>query len=269
MSENTQDQAIPAPEAPADAETSEDAAASTPVAPGDDAQTREPAEAGDTPAPKKTGGFQKRISQLTQRLREAEEELVRSRAEAQPQPAVEAKAPNRDDFEDYESYLIALTDHRVEQKVAEREATRAQKENQVRAEREYKALEREWNKREEAVVAKYEDYQDVAYADDHMVSPAMAGVIKASEIGPEIAYYLGKHPSESDEIADLSPAQAALAIGRIEERLRQQQSTKPKRSNAPPPAEAGRTGASESSNQLSEKMTPDQWIKARRKQLYG
>ena len=47
----------------------------------------------------------------------------------------------------------------------------------------------------------------------------MAQTIQASEIGPEVAYYLGANPKEADRISRLEPMIQAKEIGRIEAKL--------------------------------------------------
>ena len=48
------------------------------------------------------------------------------------------------------------------------------------------------------------------------VSQAMAEVIIGLDAGPDVLYHLGKHRDQAARIAQLSPVQAAVEIGRIE-----------------------------------------------------
>jgi len=47
----------------------------------------------------------------------------------------------------------------------------------------------------------------------------MAESIRASDIGPEVAYYLGANPKEAERISRLAPIMQAKEIGRIEAKL--------------------------------------------------
>ena len=62
----------------------------------------------------------------------------------------------------------------------------------------------------------------------------MDETIQASEVGPDVAYYLGSNPKEADRISKLSPFLQAKEIGRIEAKLAAEPVTK-KTSSAPAP----------------------------------
>lgn len=53
-------------------------------------------------------------------------------------------------------------------------------------------------------------------------TPIMIETITESDVGPELAYYLGKHLDKAEAILQLSPAQQARELGRIEARLEKQ-----------------------------------------------
>jgi hypothetical protein len=62
----------------------------------------------------------------------------------------------------------------------------------------------------------------------------MAQTIQSSDIGPDVAYYLGANPKEADRISRLAPYVQAKEIGRIEAKLASEPMVK-KTSSAPPP----------------------------------
>jgi hypothetical protein len=47
----------------------------------------------------------------------------------------------------------------------------------------------------------------------------MAETIKSSDIGPDLAYWLGSNPKEADRISRLSPLLQAREIGKIEAKI--------------------------------------------------
>src|SRR5690606_33830576 len=68
------------------------------------------------------------------------------------------------------------------------------------------------------------------------ISDAMREVITASELGPQLAYHLGKNPLEAARISRLPAVQAAAALGKLEAQLSKPAAPKPPpRTNAPPP----------------------------------
>jgi len=73
--------------------------------------------------------------------------------------------------------------------------------------------------REEDARDKYEDFEQVAYNPNLPITTVMAQTIQASEIGPEVAYYLGANPKEAERISRLEPMIQAKEIGRIEAKL--------------------------------------------------
>lgn len=252
-------------EAPAKADKPEEAAPSDGEV-STEAQTDEDTSEDAKPKPKKYGGgFQKRIGDLTRQLREAQRQNERlfGLVESKEQKVNGELQPNRGDFEDYESYLDARA-----RWVARQEAqTLGEQFKEASTKREAESIARreeaDWNKRQESARKRYEDYDEVAYSDDLMITSEMAQAIKAAENGPEVAYYLGKNPGEAERISELSGPRAIIEIGRIEERLL----AKAKRSGAPDPINPVRSKASGVSDPLSDKVSTEQWIKARNKKL--
>ena len=98
----------------------------------------------------------------------------------------------------------------------------------------------------------------------------MAETIRASDIGPEIAYHLGSNPKEAERIARLSPYLQAKEIGRIEAKLADAPPVK-KTSSAPAPirpvtARASTSGVTDTTDPRStQSMSTSEWIEAERK----
>ena len=97
----------------------------------------------------------------------------------------------------------------------------------------------------------------------------MAQAIQASDIGPEVIYFLGSNPKEAARISRLPPVLQAKEIGKIEANLASSPPVK-KTSSAPAPIApvAARTtgGASyDTTDPRSLKtMTTSEWIEAER-----
>jgi hypothetical protein len=98
----------------------------------------------------------------------------------------------------------------------------------------------------------------------------MAATIQESDMGPDIAYYLGKNTAEADRIARLSPFLQAKELGKLEAKLAATV-TPPKPSAAPAPISPIKAPASSASfvdttdPRSAEKMTTSEWIEAERK----
>ncbi len=205
--------------------------------------TAKPAEEAEVTPPvvKKKGGFQKKIDKLTRRVEEAEARAARAEAgndtktpAAQPKKDADGK-PTPDSFETHAEFVEALTDWKVSQKLGEKDqqvATERQK-----AQREEALV--KWNERKAAATVAHPDFDEVVENADVTVSPAMTQAIVESDLGAEIAYYLGKNPDEANRIAKLSASAALREMGKIEARLEntaEKKETPPAEKAAPKPS---------------------------------
>ena len=167
-------------------------------------------------------------------------------------------APTQDNFATTEDYAEALAERKAAELLARREAERQRAE----------VLE-VYHEREEEARTKYEDFEQVAYNPRLPITTVMAETIQASDIGPEVAYYLGSNPKEADRIAKLSPFLQAKEIGKIEAKLAYNTPVK-KSSSAPTPItpvtpRGGTARVLDTTDPRSIKeMTTSEWIEAER-----
>lgn len=129
-------------------------------------------------------------------------------------------------------------------------------------------IEDAYAEREEDAREKYEDFEQVAYNPRLRITDAMAETIKSSEIGPDLAYWLGSNPKEADRISRLSPLQQAREIGKIEIKLASDPPVK-KTTSAPAPitpvTSRGSTPTYDTTDPRSLKtMSTSEWIEAER-----
>jgi hypothetical protein len=80
-------------------------------------------------------------------------------------------------------------------------------------------IEGNWSKQMEGAVAKYPDFTAVVSNPDFRQTNEVAQIIKASQMGADVAYYLATHLDESNKMNTLHPIQVAMEIGRIEAKL--------------------------------------------------
>jgi hypothetical protein len=167
-------------------------------------------------------------------------------------------ATSVDQFESPEAYAEALAYQKAEELLARREAVSRQ--SQV--------LE-SYQEREEAARDKYDDFEQVAYNPKLNITNVMAETIQSSDIGPELAYYLGSNPKDADRIARLTPFMQAKEIGRIEAKLAAEPPMK-RTTSAPAPispvnARSSGSPSHDTTDPRSIKtMTTSQWIEAER-----
>lgn len=166
--------------------------------------------------------------------------------------------PPADQFESPEAYADALALKKAQELVAKREA-----------DREKAQLVEAYHDREEDARNKYDDFEQVAYNPNIRITTSMAETIQASEIGPDVAYYLGSNPKEADRISRLTPMMQAREIGKIEATIAAAPPVK-KTTNAPTPitpvtARSVGTPAYDTTDPRSIKtMSTSDWIAADR-----
>jgi hypothetical protein len=194
---------------------------------------------------------------LAREQRKWEREQTQRQAEAQTLRAP-ANVPPVDQFESPEACADALAYQKAEQLLAQREEARQQS-----------AILETYHEKEEEARTKYDDFEQVAYNPKLPITNVMAQTIQASDIGPEVAYYLGANPKEADRISRLAPFVQAKEIGRIEAKLATDPPVKRTTSAPAPisPVTARSTGgpAYDTTDPRSTKtMTDSQWIEADR-----
>ena len=195
---------------------------------------------------------------LAREQRKWEREQQAKIAEAQAKARVPAELPPADQFETPEAYAEALAEKRAQELIQQREAAKRQAE-----------IMEQYHDKEEEVRGKYDDFDQVAYNPNLPITDVMAETIRASDVGPEVAYYLGSNPKEADRIARLSPFLQAKEIGKIEAKLVENPPVK-KTSSAPAPispvtARVTSNGVTDTTDPRSTKnMSVSDWIAAER-----
>lgn len=212
----------------------------------------------------KKSGVQKRINELTYKMRkqEREAEYWRKKAEEMEQAPKKqesaSKKPTRDQFDDEDQYIEAVADWRFEQKnreVEEKKKTESQKrQDQERFQRLSQTID-ELNSKG---LKEFEDYDSVVLdnPDIHVTDP-MAEAVAEMENGHIVAYHLGKNPEKSREIANKSPYAQAVAIAKLESELTSKKTKKT--TKAPDPIDPV-SGKGARSSKKPENMTMDEWM---------
>ena len=196
---------------------------------------------------------------LAREQRKWEREQQRKAVESQTVTAApSANLPPVDQFESPEAYAQALAYQKAEELIAQREQARQQAE-----------LLESYHEKEEQARDKYEDFEQVAYNPNLRITDVMAPTIQASDIGPDLAYYLGSNPKEADRISRLSPYLQAKEIGKIEVKLSDNPPAK-KTSSAPAPIapvtarSTGGTAYDTTDPRSTKNMSVSEWIEAER-----
>ena len=193
---------------------------------------------------------------VSKRLAREQRKWERDRVQQPAQPPKDI--PSVDQFESPEAYADALAEKKARELVAQRDAQQQQTQ-----------MLEAYHEREEAAREKYADFEQVAYNPKLPITDVMAQTIQASDVGPEVAYYLGANPQDAARISKLSPFLQAKEIGKIEARLASDPPVK-KSSSAPAPitpvgARAAANQSYDTTDPRSTKtMSVSEWIEAER-----
>ena len=195
---------------------------------------------------------------ISKRLAREQRKWEREQQAKLAQPQAPKEIPPIDQFESPDAYAEALAVRKAEELLAQREYQKQQA-----------AIDEAYHEREEEARAKYDDFEQVAYNPQLRVTDVMAETIKASDMGPDLAYWLGTNPKEADRISRLSPLLQAREIGKIEAKLAADPPQK-KTSSAPAPitpvtARASGNPSYDTTDPRSVKaMSTSEWIEAER-----
>jgi hypothetical protein len=222
--------------------------------------TAAPDNAANTPVDQQNRTFsQEEVDALiTKRLAKEQRKWERKLTQpAQQQRPVSAPAPTADQFANVDEYAQALAERKAQELVQQRDQRQQQE-----------ALLENYQEREEAAREKYDDFEQVALNPKLPITTLMAQTIQASDVGPDVAYYLGSNPKEAERISRLPAYLQAKEIGRIEAKVQSSPPAK-KTTAAPSPikpvtARSASTTYDTTDPRSVKNMTTSEWIEAER-----
>lgn len=195
------------------------------------------AEKVETEEKELTPGELKRKERNRERWRERQERLEnaeRRAAQAEAELAKIRSSPklDRNQFEDPDEYVAALSAQKVRESFAQDHETVAKQARQEAAQEVF----RSWDAIKKEARQTMPDF-DQYVNDDTPIHARMARPLIESDVAAEVAYYLGRNPEEAKalyEEFEFSPARALRKLGRIEAQVSK---PSPKtHSSAPKPA---------------------------------
>ena len=185
-------------------------------------------------------------------------------AQEQPQNTGLAE-PDPHSFTDYSDYMRAMARYEAATLI-QNTVHQAEQQRTVRSQQERQAiLATNMQRQAEAASDKYDDFDEVVRAPDLAINDVMAEVIAESDVGGELAYYLGKNKEEAAKISALSPLQAAKALARLEDKIEQTLKAAKETSKAPAPIDPVKARAT--ADKDPSQMTDSEFDAWRRKQI--
>ena len=164
----------------------------------------------------------------------------RGREEGEPSQPVKAvdvgPVPQPDAFDDYNKYIDALTDYKVNKAKAEWQREFKAEKSQSTAQERQQLLDTKLLEGYE----KYPDFEDVALDNrKSYITPMIREILIDCDRTADLAYYLGNNPVEGVKISKMTPIQAARTIANIERDIIANESPvkhpKPTATSAPAP----------------------------------
>lgn len=246
--------------------------------------SKEEARQSEQPRPSKNERIIKEVTRSRDDWKETAEKWYRRAQELEaeyrkasnPAPNVSQipPKPKQSDFENYDDFVEALTEWKVEVKVktelneALRDREAKEKEARERAELE-NAAKIHQRKLEEAR-RKYEEVDEIMRDRSFPISHNMVQAIFDSDNSPEILQYLAHHREESEKIYRMTPLGAVRAIGKIERDIEVAKNTPKPKTKAPDPITpiAG-TGGGSALLKKEEDMSTEEYIAYRNKLEFG
>lgn len=224
---------------------------------------------------KKTNSFEERIKKLNTRWRETERALTALEQENQelrqkvtevPTQVEEVKTLADFDYDDkqYQTYLFTEA---KKQAASEVESLLSKRDAEAKAEI---ALER-FSESERTFAAEHDDYFELTQSKGLIVTNPMADVIRGSDVGPELAYHLGKNPDVARKISKLSDAAVGRELTLIETQLKAEKAKPAKEVSKAPPPPPAKIGGDEPGKRIStteaasDKMSDKEWFAAEEK----
>lgn len=148
---------------------------------------------------------------LRDRLAEAERQLAILNAPSQQREA--DPRPQRKDFASDEQYTDALTDWKVDQRIA----ADKRKEAEARAAAAQVQVARNWQAQIEAGKDDMPDFEQVVGSAEVVFPQVVLDAVV--DAGPRVAYHLAKDPDQARRIAAMRPSAAVAAVIKLGEQL--------------------------------------------------
>lgn len=214
----------------------------------------------------------KRLSKAERSWERKHRELLETALNAQnKQPQQEPRGesslvePDPMNFDDYSDYMRAMA--RYEAAVTIQNTVRQAEQQRTAKTQQERQLALVANMQRQVALAseKYDDFDEVVRNPDLSINDSMVELIAESDVGGELAYYLGKNPEEAAKVAALSPLQAAKAIARIEDKINQTIAAAKESSKAPPPIDPVKSRATAEKD--PSQMTDAEFDAWRKKQI--
>ena len=152
--------------------------------------------------------------------------LKQQMEQARPRQEEPSGKPVPSQFQDYESYIEAVAEWKADQKLKRSAPNRKRNSANVK----HRNAQARYSKNS-AAQRRNMRISEVALDPSVPITQHMAEAIADSDMGGDVAYYLGTHRDEAHRIASLSPVQQVRELTKLETKLSATQVAKRTRPN--------------------------------------
>ncbi len=177
------------------------------------ASTTDPQEAVDEAAGVEPASDQPEPPQAAQDAPPEEPIQEQQAAPVAEVPAQQPQRPQRGDYQSDDQFVEALTDWKAGQRLQQQKQAEIAQAEEARV----RQVMDTYDQAAQSARKKYPDFEKVVGRSDLKIpQAAQLAIIESGSVGPDIAYYLGKHPEVCAELIQMSPSRAVAKIGQIE-----------------------------------------------------
>lgn len=221
---------------------------------------------GEQPKPKHRGGFQKRIKELTDKVRERDQRIAELSAARQDSDANAGAAPKREDFASYEEFVEARAEWKAEQTVERKERERAEQAS-VQAKEEHAATFRDEMENDAAEDPAFAKAWATVTADGFPISPEIRDFVAESDDPHSLIEWLANNRAEAAKLYRAEPAQVSRALARVEAGIASKPPARTPQAPPPPPTVNGRSTPRIDMVKLAGNKDAESYIEKRRAEL--
>lgn len=188
---------------------------------------KDPTKPEDNKETKKPNSAQARIKELAQQKNQWKQKALE--LEARLSAIEKVEQPNREDYEDDAAYVSDMIDFRAQSKIIQNEVKQYEQAVNAVAQADEQAIVEVIK----SAASKFADLPGILQTTDLPTTPLMMEAIRESEVGEDLVYHLATHPEECIALSDMSDRKAALALDRLEARLKSKAQSIPNTSKTP------------------------------------
>lgn len=179
----------------------------------------------ETPEQRRAKGQEAAIVAERRRRQELEQELQQLRSQLPKQETRTSDFPQREQFQSDEHFFQAVIEHQAEQRFQEKLSQHEAQQQQKAEQEQLLAAQKVADQRVEKGRAKYPDFDAVVNEGlAPFLTPSLHQLIITSDVGEDLAHFLGTTPSEAARIADMPERQMIREVTLLEVKLKSEAS---------------------------------------------